>query len=391
MSGINNKYKYLKCLFLLAYFFSMQPWFFYGTFIKSYIYVTLFVILILPIYVSDKNVIFRPFNKKDFSTFVIFSLGLIVYSSTNSLNALISSIPTVLLTLYVIKLKSEVKNDIIDFITKYLSLFILVSLVIHIFILLFSINGDIYYPPDGSYEKGFYQYFIDIIATWMPYKRFQSVFIEPGHLTMGVFPLLLINRFNLKNKYVLILFIAQLFSLSLAGYIYSFIALLVLAIFKKKIKSIILSIIIIASLVGICYNYAVNNPDSAISLAILERLQIEDNNIAGNNRITDLVEQAYENVISSEDIYWGTSQYDRHFLSGTGNNGYKVIIIKQGIFPIIFIILSFLRVGITYNKKLVWFFIFMLLLMISQNFYPYWSSTIISLFAGSNYLAYKKQ
>lgn len=390
MSGINNKYKYLKCLFLLAYFFSMQPWFFYGTFIKSYIYVILFVLLISPIYVSDKNIIFKPLNKNDFNTYAIFSIGLIVFSSTNSLNALISSIPTVLLTLYVIRLKSEVKNDIIDFITKYLSIFIFVSLVIHIFILLFPINADIYYPPNGSYEKGFYQYYIDIIATWMPYKRFQSVFIEPGHLTMGVFPLLLINRFNLKNKYVLILFIAQLFSLSLAGYLYSFIALFVLAIFKKKVKSIIISIVLIFTLVGLGYNYAIDNPDSAVSLAILERLRIEDNDIAGNNRVSDFVDNIYQKVVSSDDVFWGTTKYDEQ-LSRDSGNGYKVIIIKQGIIPLIFIIISFLRIGTIYNRKYVWFLVFMLLLMISQNFYPYWSSTIISLFAGSNYLAYKKQ
>lgn len=390
MSGINNKYKYLKCLFLLAYFFSMQPWFFYGTFIKSYIYVILFVLLISPIYVSDKNIIFKPLNKKDFNTFIIFCIGIIVYSLTNNLNTFISLIPTILLTLYVIRLKSEVKNDIIDFITKYLSIFIFISLVIHIFILLFSINGDIYYPPDGSYEKGFYQYYIDIIATWMPYQRFQSVFIEPGHLTMGVFPLLLINRFNLKNKYVLILFIAQLFSLSLAGYLYSFIALFVLAIFKKKVKSIIISIVLIFTLVGFGYNYATNNPDSAVSLAILERLRIEDNDIAGNNRVSDFVDNIYQKVVSSDDVFWGTTKYDEQ-LSRDSGNGYKVIIIKQGIIPLIFIIISFLRIGTIYNRKYVWFLVFMLLLMISQNFYPYWSSTIISLFAGSNYLAYKKQ
>lgn len=54
---------------------------------------------------------------------------------------------------------------------------------------------------------------------------------------MGIIPMIMANRFDLRNKYVIILIVAELFTFSLAGYITLFIGYLC-SIFLKRFSSI---------------------------------------------------------------------------------------------------------------------------------------------------------
>ena len=87
----------------------------------------------------------------------------------------------------------------------------------------------------------------------------------------------MLNNYNLKNKYVAILFISQLLSLSLAGYIVLVIGyLLSLSInsnYSRKIQSIVLIISSFAAFLLVC---TMVWKDYSFQEAILNRLIFED-------------------------------------------------------------------------------------------------------------------
>ena len=64
--------------------------------------------------------------------------------------------------------------------------------------------------------------------------RFHSIFLEPGHLGCIIAFFVMANQYNFKNRYVLIMSIVLLFTLSLAGYVLFYIGFLVYFINKSK-------------------------------------------------------------------------------------------------------------------------------------------------------------
>ena len=82
-------------------------------------------------------------------------------------------------------------------------------------------NSDLGYTGNN-----YYLFVVDHDIVYFP--RFRSIFAEPGHLTMGIIPLLFANRFNLKNKFVVILLLIEIFTFSLAGFVLIFVSLLLL-------------------------------------------------------------------------------------------------------------------------------------------------------------------
>ena len=71
---------------------------------------------------------------------------------------------------------------------------------------------------------------------------------------------------------------------------------------------------------------------------------------------------------------------------GEGINGYKVIVIRCGIILLLFLAVAYLMQYRNSKSRDSFFLILMLLLMNSQNFYPYWICTLIILLAGPYYI-----
>lgn len=381
---MKSKLKYLNWVLFFGYFTSMQPWFFYGTWVKTPVYAFFTLTLLLPCF-GIKSLMDKSSLYKNRTQLFYLCIALLLLHMSMGLNATLGIMPTLVVIYFLFSLKSEIKVEILSFITKKMSILVGISLIVHVLYLVTDLPCGSFYPPDGSYGKGFDLQYLNIVSSWMPYKRFQSIFIEPGHLIVGIFPLLLINKFNIRNKYVAILFLALLFSLSLAGYLYSIIALVYLSLSRGKIKQCLISVGFSAILIGGIYYYMSSHEDSALTKAIAERLVFEDGSIAGDNRVTDFVDQIYEKVISSNDIFWGTHMYDRAMV-GEGINGYKVIVIRCGIILLLFLAVAYLMQYRNSKSRDSFFLILMLLLMNSQNFYPYWICTLIILLAGPYYI-----
>jgi hypothetical protein len=251
---------------------------------------------------------------------------------------------------------NDEKERILHVTTKLFSSILFISLIYYV-IYLIGINLPytiINYDNNPSYNC-FENYFFLIIYTGEFYTRFQSIFLEPGHIGMICALLLYVNHYNLKNVNVIILIISIILSFSLAAYILTFLGYLIYDI--SKIKNIIKKTvkwcaIFIIFLVTLLFFYK-NHSDSIFTNLIVNRLDYnEDKIIAGNNRIQLSFESYYEQIFFSEKNYFlgiGIDEFNKKFPHG-GNSSYKVFIVQHGLLGVIILFIFFLIFVISSNS-----------------------------------------
>lgn len=282
-----------------------------------------------------------------------------------------------------ISLKDEYKCDLVRFITKWFSVILIVSLIYFIIHLL-GIPLPHTIINRGADVRTYTNYFlfIDIEGS----IRFQGPFLEPGHMTLGVAPLLFLNLYNVKNKYVLFLFLSQLFSFSLAGYIIlivGFSIVMLTAKVKHKVTSSLLPLVIFA---GVLLLAVTVYKENLFRELILERLEWDGSTISGYNRSSDFLDSEYERLTHSDQKWFGT-EWEAE-LSSKGVAGYKLYFVQFGLIGVILVFLSYFFANRVLSKKntIEWGFLLILLLLIYQNAYPLWWCLLIELVCGNVYL-----
>lgn len=161
--------------------------------------------------------------------------------------------------------------------------------------------------------------------------RFCGYFDEPGVIGTIVGSCLLINRFDFKKWYNVLLFIFGLFTMSL--YFYFMVLFYYLLVARTKAK-----ILIFLSL-GILFFLLRDN--EIVSTLILDRLSFDEGLSSINNR--DHMSTTWWNNFVQSDVFWvglgsGTSN-----IVNDGGSSYKDIIIDHGfIFFILYIVIYFL-------------------------------------------------
>ena len=278
----------------------------------------------------------------------------------------------------------SLKNDIIYFITKWFGIIMIISIFGYVLFLIGigMPHQEIQYV-DGRYH--FENYYL-FLKSEQP--RFFGPFMEPGHMTMGLAPILFLNKYYLKNKYVLFLFIAQILSFSLAGYITLMIGFLLQMIIDYNWKNTIVStmVIIVLSLGLITFINTVylNN---VFEERIIERLQWSDGKLSGDNRSSDYLDKEYEQVVNSSDIWTGRTFNVE--LSEKGVSGYKLFIVEYGVIGVLCVIVAYfstLFIHKTNNIRKRLLLLLILVLLLLQNAYPLWWCMIISLICGMCFL-----
>ena len=91
------------------------------------------------------------------------------------------------------------------------------------------------------------------------------------------------------------------------------------------VKKLVYTITILSSVTIASFYY--NDGDNLLHDLIMVRLEIEDGEMAGDNRVTEDFKVEYENFINSQDILTGR---DRD-MSDFGNSGYRVFIYDYGL------------------------------------------------------------
>ena len=195
--------------------------------------------------------------------------------------------------------------------------------------------------------------------------RFSGPFIEPGFLGTLAALILVAKKYNLKDVRLIVLFIAGLFTLSLAFYLISaFFGLFYLAVEKRKV----LATVLLVGMVGVFYWQTKDNP--VLSQTIYERVvwNSETKSISGDNRSNDLVDAYYERIKGTSDFYFGTSDPNWYQNVAGGNSAtYKNVICINGFITVALYLLYLLQLGWVNKRSLAGFILFAAVLL--MNFY----------------------
>lgn len=172
--------------------------------------------------------------------------------------------------------------------------------------------------------------------------RFQSIFMEPGHMGTLCVLLLLTQVGQWRKWYNILMAVAIVLSFSLAAYVLYVIVVFAGMWMKGKHivgKLIVIGVIIAAIGIG---SYSYNDGDNLLNQLIVSRLEMDDEgNLAGDNRTTPQFQGMFEEFMHSDDVLWGRN-YDMFSTMGYGNSGYRVFIYSNGLVGVFFITLFYL-------------------------------------------------
>ena len=359
---------FYKISLLLLFVSSMYPWFFWGIWSMFFTLlgvISAFLILVLKrelLYIGSKNLC------------VSFFLFLVLF--WQGLHCTLGGFVEwccVFYTLHVIIiLNTTFKEELLCFITKYFGIFIFFSLMAYLLWLV-----DISLPYGVSFEGSEYEgnnYYLFCIARYLVFPRFGSVFAEPGHLTMGIVPLLCANKFDFNNKYVIILFVAELFTFSLAGYVCIVFVALCYSLYIKKIRKwLFVSVVILVTSIGWIDKYM--SSDNLFKSLIVERVQSyiqDDRSEEMGDRFKGNTIEAYERLKESPLILWGMGLTEEGFNAQEGSSGYIVYILFYGVLGLVLLALFYVGYFCMYKSFAGKVTLFVYILLFIQNSYPFW-------------------
>ncbi len=276
--------------------------------------------------------------------------------------------------------KDNYKINLLESITKWLAIILAGGIIIYIAWLFLPIpHYNILKSPYGYGD--FYNYIFFVKPTaFMLVPRFSGPFMEPGHLGMiGVF-FLYANKFNFKDKkYLWVILLSIILSLSLAGYV----LLLFAYIFNSRISfTKILSFSLIIGWLFLFSTEIWDGGDNPLNTTIFERLEYdEEKGISGNNRNFNYTDEYFSKMCEDKSIIWGIG-FD-NFKKGLdegkiGGAGIKVFLMQYGIIGTILVLLYYLIIssyGI--DKKYSFGFFALIVICFFQRAYPTWTAWLL--------------
>ena len=184
--------------------------------------------------------------------------------------------------------------------------------------------------------SNFYFFIITDGALSAIFPRFQAYFLEPAHLGTVIAVLLQAQYGNWKKWYNIILFVGLAITFSLGAYVYltCIIFLMSWSTGKKIIQKVIISIVALSAIVATSFFY--NQGDNLVHNLILLRLEVDDGELAGNNRVTHDFDAEFKNFLESDDLLFGR-QKDNVF----GDAGYKVFVYDFGFVGLFLLIIFY--------------------------------------------------
>lgn len=310
---------------------SMHAWFLWNTYL---VILDFFVAFIGFIYISESHANIK-LTSKNALIFFLFCLSTL-WNSIEGIEWLSSFHPAFLLLL---TLGQKEYRYLLHMWTNTYAIILSVSLIAWLGITYGSIPlpaiGTISFNNDIQYT--FTNYFFCLVRNNLS-LRFNSIFLEPGHVGMIAAFTLAANRFNFKKWQTISILVCSLFTLSLAGYILIIIGLISNYILKRQsIFQFVIGISVFGVLLMIIHNAAVsyNKGNNLYNELIVERLEYdEDSYIVGNNRFTESTDMLFERYISSSQLVTGMpeAEYKRNIRNQTIKGaGYKLFLMQKGI------------------------------------------------------------
>lgn len=371
-------YGIFRIWILFIFIYSMYPWFAWS--IPQYIITIITVVLI--IFVGTQSKLFGTYRPSKAVSF--FALLTCLLLNDYSFFSLIVGLSLWVCIYFMIILKEEYKSDLIEFITKWFAILSLLSLI-GFLLYRFGIplpSQTVFFKDDAMAGYGEFENYYLFVTMWRSGGfRFQSIFAEPGHYTMGLAPIIFINKYNWKNPYVLILMIAQLFTFSLAGYIVFVVGYLYIVISERRFSAVMVKSLSFVS-IGIVFILLSSYfyEDDMLQSLIIERIDGGD-----FSRADELFDVAYASLLKSSDVLFGRGVYDIDAVA----TGYKQFVYVHGILGLICCVIMYISMVYIYKRqyrKYLYGLLIVQFLLLYQNDYPFWWCMLIPLFLGSSYM-----
>lgn len=368
----------------------MYPWFIWN---NSLLLLTTILFAIYSFFLlvtKKKSFSFQKIDLLFISSFILLCIWSSIYLK---IGAFLNNILICIIIMMLVGLKQDIKQSILNYITKWYSIFIAISLLAYILFVfgIFKISPSNISLDSGDYNSlNYYFFIIPVELQYDAFWRFRAFLMEPGHMMLGTIPLIFANDFNLRNKYVVILILAVLFSFSLAGYLTMFIGFVLLKSNRNSITDIIiflLSILIIYIILNITGN------SSFLDEQILDRINLNDW-LGGNTRRTtkSFDDHIYSKVISDPYLFlFGNGMSTEKLIALGGGAGYKVFLSQLGIFGVILVCITYTVYLLKYLNKKTFVYTLIFLLLLAQDSYPTWFCLTITYILGINHLKFRKK
>lgn len=327
--------------------YSMKPWFFWNRAgIVFYALIVVFLLARIPFFsIKLKK---RQFINCCLCLFMYTSISILDFSCFSSVIQYFFRY--LFLVFAVILFTDKEKILLVNTFTKVYSIVLFVSVIFYVLYLL-DINIPytiLKYESNTGYPEFKNYIFLIVPNQFELFYRFQSIFLEPGHVGVISSLILYLNRYDLRRKSVLIIFVSVVISFSLAAYMLLIFGYLLYFVMKGVyvFRKLLLITTILSSIVVFSLVFYVNNPDSVYSKLIVSRLEYnEDRGLAGNNRTTDQFDHYYDNVFwGKQNMFFGIGGDDFYEKFGWGNSSFKTFIVVDGIVSLLFLILFYFYV-----------------------------------------------
>lgn len=274
---------------------------------------------------------------------------------------------------------SNIKKIALRFITNGMAFLTLFSLSCYILYLLglYPVVPSYIEVTNGAIYRAYNYYaflqpLLDVDFDW--YGRFYGIFAEPGHMAMGLTLLIAANRFNFAKFPVFVLLIGNLFSFSLAGYIITFVGICLYNISLSKFHNFIIVLIVtLAGLGGLLYS----GNENLLDVYLWNRIHFSGDGslYINNNRTTYSYDMEFEKIVNNpRTLILGSDEP----VNSSGNAGYKVFVVRNGLLGIFLVFCFFVWFPIKYKRKDNLFYFVILSLFLMQGFYPYRTCVLLS-------------
>lgn len=313
----------------------------------------------------------------------IFAAQTIIKDSVTAQITFFGCLPAV----FVYILPKPRQEDLLVSITKWIGVFLGISLFIYFVLIIFPslpslgvFTNEIIESVYGGYENYFFFLKSSFYDAGEMY-RFNGPFLEPGHLGCVCTFLIYANRYRFKEYPILwVLVVCVIFSFSLAGYV-----ILGLGYIMVKLRSFGSALAIAAAVAGIYMTVTVvwNEGDNPVNNMIFARLEYDQQRgIKGNNRVFRATTKYFNKCVEDGTIWLGAPNADQKGNKIRGA-GYKIYMLRNGaVMALLMALFYILLINPKANKRYAWSFFIIVVLTFLQRGYPTWYSWLMPYAAG---------
>lgn len=363
----------LKLLLMIVFLVSLRAWFTWGF---TPAIVSFFTIIVFIVYYYLRPEVYE-IKKKYFIVMLPFAfIELYVVNGLN-MNAHLYSAITIVLIFLLLILKDDLKVSVLSYFTSVMGVIMWISIVGWIIMLLgVKLPYIVVDYNEGQYVYRNYFLFLYNMSRFEFIPRFSSVFLEPGHLGVILSFMLFINNFNFRKKTVIGIFVANILTFSLAGYIlmaYSFIMIIFFG-SKKKMSN---GIYFIGLFVFVYYVFVSLAQGVEFSDLIINRLVFDDGEVLGDNRYSFEMNRYYDSFLKTKYVLTGIGTNAYNMMDIGANAGYKVFIVQYGLIGGVSLFLFYIIQVFFNGSKLTWILLTIYFLAFLQRSYALWEVEVM--------------